>query len=86
MGEPAGYLEHLANHISLADLQFFTEHLELLDACEGTLDVDAQAGNVGGVLRLFFGKILLPVPAFGRVKELCHLSIEQMFEQKPSVC
>ena len=52
----------------MADLQFLTEDLELLDACEGTLDVDyvdaqamsRQAGNVGGVLGLFFGKIVLP--------------------------
>ena len=48
----------------MADLQFLTEDLELLDACEGTLDVDyvdaQEAGNVGGVLGLFFGKIVLP--------------------------
>ena len=57
MGKVAGDLEHLQTARSEGDLQSLSKDLKLLHTGKGTLNIDAKATDVGGVLALLLGEV-----------------------------
>ena len=86
MSKVAGDFEHLADEIRLGDLQSLGKDLKLLHTGKGALDMDAKTSDVGAVLALLLGEVLLPIPALGWMQKLTRFLIKKVLENEPPVC